>query len=103
MVEMFCKHTPEGEPYAHEDHDHDEDAPPADGARRLDGHEDHAEGMEHEEHAEMSPEEMEAANLIRMNRLHKLMDAGEEAAGVENHWLCHQALHIYDEIIGSLH
>ena len=98
MVEMFCQHQPEGGPYTHEVKDHEDGE-----HRRLDGHEDMATTMT-TEGMEAGDEAMdEAAKMERMNKLHKLMDAGEEVAGLENHWLCHQALDIYQELIEAVH
>ena len=119
MVEMFCQHRPESEPYSHEvheEHDHDHDMPepmpePADGGRRLQDEAmpvttmengDHAD-HEHDHDEKMEGPEDEATRLARMDKLHKLMDAGEEVAGVENHFLCHQALDIYQQLIEGLH
>ena len=98
MVEMFCQHQPEGGPYTHEVEDHEDGE-----HRRLDGHEEMATTMT-TEGMEAGDEAMdEAARMERMNKLHKLMDAGEEVAGLENHWLCHQALDIYQELIETVH
>ena len=44
-----------------------------------------------------------AMDNMDFEMLHKLYDDGEKLLGMENHWLCNQALDIYEKLIGVAH
>ena len=105
MVEMFCTHA-EDKPDGKDDgKDGDKDGTDGDkdGRNLADDTTTTAAAKAAADAMANSTMDTNAMENMDFEMLHKLYDDGEKLLGMENHWLCNQALDIYEKLIDAAH